>query len=52
MEARIEKESFIVQEEELERCRMCGKMFKAYKVRTNRQESDSAICRECREKLA
>jgi len=52
LEARIEQEALLVSEEELERCRMCGKLFKPYKVKTHRQECDSTICKECREKTA
>jgi ribosome-binding protein aMBF1 (putative translation factor) len=50
LEARVEQETFVVSEEELERCRMCGKMFKPYKIKARGQELDSAICKECREK--
>jgi ribosome-binding protein aMBF1 (putative translation factor) len=49
LEARVEQETFLP-EEELERCRMCGKMFKPYKIKARGQELDSTICKECREK--
>ncbi|MGA3191002.1 MAG: hypothetical protein ABSD73_00630 [Candidatus Bathyarchaeia archaeon] len=52
METRVEQETFIVSEEELERCRMCSKMFKPYKIKERGRELDSAICKECREKSA
>jgi len=50
LEARVELETFTVPEEDLERCRMCGKTFKPYKIKTRGQELDSTICKECRDK--
>ena len=50
LEARIEQDTFVVSEEELERCRMCGKLFKPYKVRAHGQEFGSTVCKECRDK--
>jgi hypothetical protein len=52
LEARVEQGTSVVSEEELERCRMCGKMFKPYKIKERARELDSAICKECREKSA
>jgi ribosome-binding protein aMBF1 (putative translation factor) len=52
LETRVEQETFVVSEEELERCRMCGKLFTPYKVKAHGQELDSTICKECREKSA
>jgi ribosome-binding protein aMBF1 (putative translation factor) len=51
LEAKVEQVTFLLSEEE-ERCRMCGKPFKPYKVRTHGQEFGSAICKECRSKTA
>jgi hypothetical protein len=52
LEAKVETDTFVVSEEELERCRMCGKMFKPYKIKERGRELESAICKECREKSA
>jgi NAD-dependent SIR2 family protein deacetylase len=39
-------------EEELIRCRECGKLFKPYTVRMYGQELDSTICKKCRSKYS
>ena len=50
LETKTARQDIVVSEEELVQCRICRKMFTAYKVKTFGQEYESTICKECREK--
>jgi uncharacterized protein with PIN domain len=52
LETKTEQNNIVIPEEELDRCRQCGKLFKPYKIQISGREFDSSFCKECRKKYS